>query len=222
MTLHGTSESLQFAELLELLGSLKKTGLLRVHSHLGDTCLYLREGQLCEIQPNGQNREPGLVEACCDLLRLAHFSFDFEPGSGPSQPVGRQVEVAVVLSAARARVRAWQAVESVIPSLDARLEAVSDIGERTLVLDQVQWALVLGMDGRRSVEALIRLVNGDPLEVCQQLRGLVDQGLARVLPGPVASIAKIASGDEQGPGDDQVERLRVGRPAGAEASSSGP
>jgi hypothetical protein len=200
MSLHGTSESLDFSELLELLAERSKTGTLRMHHQGADVQLYFDGGQLCETgsaagDHHGDRRSgvpPGLTQTCCEVLQWTHFTFDFEPAAELARPVLSRVPVANVLAAARAELAEWQAIESVIPSLDGRVRPVPELSDDAVViLNSEQWKLLIAMNGTRTVEGLIRSVQGTRLETCRQLRELIDRGLAELVAPPARPTTRI-------------------------------
>lgn len=215
--LHGTSESLEFVELLELLSARAKSGVLRLHHQGMDVSLCVREGSLCETAGHGDVRLPGtsteLTHTCSEVLQWRHFSFDFEPGATMPGAGDQRIPVPEVLALARAELAEWSAIEAVIPSLDSRPQPASEVGEEAVLLDAEQWRLLMAMDGKRTVEALVRTVGGTPISVCRRLRELIERNLVELVAQPagprtrieVPTVAVQTLGEGGGPGENGPE-----------------
>lgn len=212
MSLQGTLDTLSLPELCELLSGTNKTGALHVRAETGQGVLWFTGGKVCAGEAGGQTGPPPgvggellerLNDVCFELFRFTEGSFEFEPERRPSWPADRGVEVAGLLAETDRRMAEWREIIAVIPSIEARPRLVPEPpGGGPLTLDAAQWRVVTGIDGRRRVSALIRVLDGGEFTVCKVLRSLVQAGLVEIDADPSAASG---AGDNAG----------VAAPAGA-------
>jgi hypothetical protein len=198
--------------LCELLSGTNKTGALHVRAETGQGVLWFTGGKVCAGEAGGQTGPPPgvggellerLNDVCFELFRFTEGSFEFEPERRPSWPADRGVEVAGLLAETDRRMAEWREIIAVIPSIEARPRLVPEPpGGGPLTLDAAQWRVVTGIDGRRRVSALIRVLDGGEFTVCKVLRSLVQAGLVEIDADPSAASG---AGDNAG----------VAAPAGA-------
>ncbi len=204
MSLQGTLDTLSLPELCELLSGTNKTGALHVRAEAGQGVLWFTGGQVCAGEAGGQTGPPPpgaggdllerLHDVCFELFRFTEGTFEFEADRRPSWPADRGVEVTGLLAETDRRMAEW-------PS------------GGPITLDAAQWRVVTGIDGRRRVSALIRVLDGGEFTVCKVLRSLVQAGLVEIDADPSASSG---AGDTAGAGAGSS----AGAGAGARADSA--
>ncbi|MGH9008616.1 MAG: DUF4388 domain-containing protein, partial [Acidimicrobiia bacterium] len=181
MSLQGTLDTLSLPELCELLSGTNKTGALHVRSESGQGVLWFTAGQVCAGEAGGQTGPPPpgiggdlldrLHDVCFELFRYTEGSFEFEADRRPSWPAERGVDVLGLLAETERRMAEWREIIAVIPSIEARPRLVPEPPTGgPITLDAVQWRVVTGIDGRRRVSALIRVLDGGEFTVCKVLR----------------------------------------------------
>ena len=191
MSLQGTLDTLSLPDLCELLSGTSKTGALHVRSESGQGVLWFTGGQVCAGEAGGQTGPPSpgaggdvldrLHDVCFELFRYSEGSFEFEPDRHPSWPAERSVDVTGLLAETERRMAEWREIIAVIPSIEARPRLVPEPpGGGAITLDAAQWRVVTGIDGRRRVSALIRVLDGGEFTVCKILRSLVQAGLVEI------------------------------------------
>ena len=219
MALSGTLDTLSLPELCELLSGTSKTGALHVRAESGQGVLWFTGGQVCAGEAGGQTGPPPaggsgdllerLNDVCFELFRYTEGTFEFEPDRRPSWPAERGVEVSGLLAETERRMAEWREIIAVIPSIEARPRLVPEPpSSGPITLDAAQWRVVTGIDGRRRVSALIRVLDGGEFTVCKTLRSLVQAGLVEIEAAegtpPAAGAAEapaavaVASTDEDG------------------------
>jgi hypothetical protein len=219
VSLQGTLDTLSLPELCELLSGTNKTGALHVRAEAGQGVLWFTGGKVCAGEAGGQTGPPPpgaggdllerLHDVCFELFRFTEGSFEFEADRRPSWPADRGVEVTGLLAETDRRMAEWREIISVIPSIEARPRLVPEPPSGgPITLDAAQWRVVTGIDGRRRVSALIRVLDGGEFTVCKVLRSLVQAGLVEIDADPSASSG---AGDTAGAG--------AGSSAGAGAGS---
>lgn len=191
MSLQGTLDTLSLPDLCELLSGTSKTGALHVRSESGQGVLWFIGGQVCAGEAGGQTGPPPpgaggdlldrLHDVCFELFRYIEGSFEFEAERRPSWPAERGVDVTGLLTETERRMAEWREIIAVIPSIEARPRLVPEPpAAGPITLDAAQWRVVTGIDGRRRVSALIRVLDGGEYTVCKILRSLVQAGLVEI------------------------------------------
>ena len=203
MSLQGTLDTLTLPELCELLSGTNKTGALHIRAESGQGVLWFSAGQVCGGEAGVQTGPPPgagndllerLNDVCFELFRYTEGSFEFEPERRPSWPADRGVEVTGLLAETDRRMAEWREIIAVIPSIEARPRLVPEPpAGGPITLDAAQWRVVTGIDGRRRVSALIRVLDGGEFTVCKTLRSLVQAGLVEIDAADAAASA--ATGD---------------------------
>jgi hypothetical protein len=207
VSLQGTLDTLSLPELCELLSGTNKTGALHVRSESGQGVLWFTGGQVCGGEAGGQTGPPPpgaggdlldrLHDVCFELFRYTEGSFEFEADRRPSWPAERSVDVNGLLNETERRMAEWREIIAVIPSIEARPRLVPEPpASGPITLDAAQWRVVTGIDGRRRVSALIRVLDGGEFTVCKILRSLVQAGLVEIDAADAAPLT--AAGDTAG------------------------
>jgi hypothetical protein len=217
VSLQGTLDTLSLPELCELLSGTNKTGALHVRAEAGQGVLWFTGGKVCAGEAGGQTGPPPpgaggdllerLHDVCFELFRFTEGSFEFEADRRPSWPADRGIEVSGLLAETDRRMAEWREIISVIPSIEARPRLVPEPpAGGPITLDAAQWRVVTGIDGRRRVSALIRVLDGGEFTVCKVLRSLVQAGLVEIDADPSAS---------SGAGDTSGATVSTGPGAGS-------
>ena len=191
MSLQGTLDTLSLPDLCELLSGTNKTGALHVRSETGQGVLWFTAGQVCAGEAGGQTGPPPpgaggdllerLHDVCFELFRYTEGSFEFEADRRPSWPAERSIDVSGLLAETERRMAEWREIIAIIPSIEARPRLVPEPpAAGPITLDATQWRVVTGIDGRRRVSALIRVLDGGEFSVCKTLRSLVQAGLVEI------------------------------------------
>ena len=200
MSLQGTLDTLSLPELCELLSGTGKTGALHVRAESGQGVLWFTDGKVCAGEAGSQTGPPPpgaggdllerLHDVCFELFRYTEGSFEFEVDRRPSWAADKAVDVTGLVAETERRMAEWRDIIAVIPSVEARPRLVAEPpGGGPITLDAAQWRVVTGIDGRRRVSALIRVLDGGEFTVCKILRSLVQAGLVEIEPADGAAPA---------------------------------
>ncbi len=189
MALSGTLETFSLPDVLRLLSSTKKTGLLALDGDRGRGRIWVRDGDIVAADADRAVNEQ-MEGVAFELLRFADATFEFDSGAeAPAE--GDAHEVDAVLAEAESRLAEWREIEAVVPSLDVWVRMVADIGSDRTV-SPTQWRMLAqvgtGASGRQLAD---RLSHGE-YDVCRQLRDLVQEGLVELEEEPVVEPAPIA------------------------------
>jgi hypothetical protein len=201
--LQGTLDTLSLPELCELLSGTNNTGALHVRAEAGSGVLWFTGGKVCAGEAGGQTGPPPpgaggdllerLHDVCFELFRFTEGSFEFELERRPSWPADRGVDVSGLVAETERRMAEWREIIAVIPSVEARPRLVPEPpAGGPVTLDAAQWRVVTGIDGRRRVSALIRVLDGGEFTVCKVLRSLVEAGLVEIDASDSGSVAPAA------------------------------
>jgi hypothetical protein len=193
VSLQGTLDTLSLPELCELLSGTNKTGALHVRAESGQGVLWFADGKVCAGEAGSQTGPPPpgvggdplqrLHDVCFELFRFSEGTFEFEAERRPSWPADKAVDVSGLVAETERRMAEWRDIIAVIPSVEARPRLVPDPPDGgPITLDATQWRVVTGIDGRRRVSALIRVLDGGEFTVCKVLRSLVQAGLVEIEP----------------------------------------
>ncbi len=221
VSLIGTVDTLPLTDLFEVLSAASKTGALHVRSEQGLGIVYFAGGKLCAGEAGHRSGpvegRPALVDrlydVCFELFRFEEASFEFETDRCPTWPETDTVEVAEVLTETARRLAEWAQIRVLVPSLEARPRLIPDCPGAGVSLDPAQWRVVAGIDGRRRVNALIRVLDGSDFDVCRRLAGLVEAGLV-ALDAPDPATARPEPPEGETPEEYRLESRRpAGRPS---------
>lgn len=185
MSLIGTVDTLPLADLFEVLAAAEKTGALHVRSEQGLGIVYFTGGKISAGEA-GHRSGPiedrdalvaRLFDVCFELFRFEEASFEFDLEGRPTWAAVEVVDVPEILAETARRLAEWAEIRRTVPSLEARPRLIPDGPEDGVILDSAQWRVVAAIDGRRRINALIRVLDSSDFEVCGRLAGLVEAGL---------------------------------------------
>ena len=208
MSLLGTLDTLNLPDLFTLLAGTSKTGALHVRGERGLGVVYFAGGKVCGGEAGEQSgpvegRQALLArlhDVCFELFRFEDGSFEFEADRRPAWPVAGEVDVADLVTETNRRLGEWREILTVVPSVEVRPRLVAEPPAGNVTLDRAQWRVVTGIDGRRRVSALIRVLDGSEFDVCRTLKGLVEAGLVELDAGEAHGRGE--TGIEVGTGSD--------------------
>lgn len=202
MSLTGSFDGRDFAEIIGLLSRRSCTGRLVVRSGSLHASIRLAEGNAVGLDVhNLHRRDEGvdwqgrLADVCFEVLRSGRGTFEFLSDEGLDIGDGPRVRLGAIVTAAKRRLAQWREIESVIPSLNSVPVLSEGLRSEEMVVNQQAWRVVVAIDGRHSVAGLARRLDLDPLTLCQILKPLVEDGAvtiagatARTRSAPVRSV----------------------------------
>lgn len=183
MALSGTLETFSLPDVLRLLSSTKKTGLLALDGDRGRGRLWVREGAIVAADADRATNEQ-FEGVAFELLRFVEASFEFD--SGAEAPVdGAARDVDDVLAEAESRLAEWREIEAVVPSLDVWVRMVDELhDDRSVTVPQ--WRVLAQVGTGASGHDLADRLELGEYDVCRQLRDLVEEGMVELTDAPVA------------------------------------
>lgn len=186
MALLGTLADFHVDDILVLLASTRKTGVLVVEGGGRSGRVWVDSGHVVGAQ-SGSDHDPSAV--VFDLLRLDQGRFSFDDGVAPPT-LGPPLEAEAVLSEARAKLAEWREIEAVVPTMSSLVALDANgggSGDITIGADEWRTVAAVGAGGT-VVEVASRLSAGE-FAACKAVKALVDAGLATVTARPVETPA---------------------------------
>lgn len=184
MALSGTLETFSLPDVLRLLSSTKKTGLLALDGDRGRGRIWVRDGAIVGADAD-RAVEDALEGVAFELLRFVDARFEFDSGADPGA-VGEARPVDDVLAEAESRLAEWREIEAVVPSLDVWVRMVAELdGECTVA--PTQWRVLAQVGTGADGHALADRLGQGEYDVCRQLRDLIEIGLVELDEAPVTA-----------------------------------
>jgi hypothetical protein len=186
--LQGTLDTFSLAEILGLLEHARQTGALVVTGPEGHGTLYVTAGRFCAGEAADYSGpvddrhalDVRLIDVCFHLFRFEAGSFEFLANESPPWTAERATDIAPIVETCEQIVRAWPAVEAVLPSFDVRPEVAADLPEESLTLSRTAFRILAMIDGRRTVRQIAREAGHSVVEVGPVLRDLIEHGAVRI------------------------------------------
>jgi Domain of unknown function (DUF4388) len=219
VSLQGTFDTLPVTELFGLLATAAKTGALRLEAGDHEASVFLTGGRCCGVESDelgvpvaSEGDLAGrLVDVGFTFARSATGSFRFSD----SEQAGYDTEMTTPLELAvieiRSMVDQWREIEVTIPSLDVRVRLAPVLREAEVVVTAQEWNLLVALDGPPTVRELVARRGEPMLDVCRDLKGLVDRGALEL--GADLAVRDASAGASA---DDAV--VPADRPAGSDAA----
>ncbi|HEV7888856.1 MAG TPA: DUF4388 domain-containing protein [Acidimicrobiales bacterium] len=200
MALLGTLAEFQVDDILVLLGSTKKTGVLAVEAPRRTGRVWVDAGHVVGAEMAGHSEAHDVV---FELLRLPHGKFSFESGSTPAELMAPQ-DVSDVLAAARSRLAEWRDIERVVPSLASIVTLDAEAGgEPVLHINAEDWKVVAAIGAGGPVKNVADLLGLAEFDACKAVKSVVDARLAVIDP--------VSDGDEPAAPAGGVAQSEVAR-----------
>lgn len=191
MGLQGTLDTFSLAEVLGLIERARHTGALGVTSPDGHGTLYVNAGRFCageaaDYSGPVEDRhalDVRLIDVCFHLFRFEAGSFEFVVNEAPPWPAERGTDIAPIIETVEHIVRAWPAVEAVLPNFDVRPELAPELPEDSVTLSRSGFKVFTMIDGERTVRQIARDAGCSVVEVGPVLKDLIDHGAVRIATG---------------------------------------
>ena len=185
MALSGTLETFSLPDVLRLLSSTKKTGLLALDGDRGAGRIWVDEGAVVAGSADRAVRDEidGVV---FELLRFADATFRFEPGVEPHAPADQRCDVDEVLEVAEARLAEWRDIEAVVPSLDVWVQMAPEQDDDVTIAPG-QWRILARVGTGVRGHVLADFLEQGEYDVCRELRDLIEVGMVELGEAPAAA-----------------------------------
>jgi hypothetical protein len=182
--LQGTFDIFSLTELIGMLASGTKTGILEVEAGTARGRLHLREGLCTAVEPGAApptdeaELATMLVEVCFELAREPEGSFRFLTEDPPASD--HLVAVDEHLDRVGDLLTEWHEVRGLVPSLEHCPALADELDGDSITLSAAEWRLAVSLDGRATVRELVDTRRSTLLDVCREIAGLVERGAVRL------------------------------------------
>ncbi len=177
MALSGTLETFSLPDVLRLLASTKKTGVLALRGDRGTGRVWVEEGDIVAADADRAGFAD-LEGTLFELLRFVDAGFEFEAGAEAADR-GEARAVDAALDAAQRRLDEWREIEAVVPSLDVWVRMVPEV-HGPITVEPDQWRVLASVGTGLSGRGLSQYLEQGEFDVCRQLRDLVEAGMVEV------------------------------------------
>lgn len=190
MALLGTLADFHVDDILVLLSSTKKTGVLVVEGGGRSGRIWVDAGHVVGGQA-ASDHEPAAV--VFSLLRLDQGRFSFDEGVAPPT-LGPPLEVSAVLAEATAKLAEWRDIEAVVPTMNSlvALDATGG-GAGDITIGEDEWRTVAAIGAGGTVAEVAGRLSAGEFAASKAVKALVDAGLAIVTPRPAEAPAAVPS-----------------------------
>lgn len=180
MALQGTLETFALADVLRLLASTKKTGVLRIEGDRGKGSLSVVDGELVGASATGAPRAERPGEVLFELLRYGDGAFVFDSDTEATSQGEHHENVEEALADAEEQLREWREIEAVVPSPNRLVTLDPERGDDQITLTAPQWKAVVALGDGCTTEVLSERLGISELPASRVVRDLVELGAARV------------------------------------------
>lgn len=176
VALQGNIETFALQDVLRLLSSTRKTGVLRLEGSRGVGTLVVAEGLLVGGEATQAPHADGPGAVLFELLRYSEGDFIFD-ADAPAVATGGPLEVEAALADGEAQLDEWKGIEAVVPSLDHWVGLAPELPTDEVTIDRDRWSTLVAIAGGTSVGAVGDALSLGEFEVSRTVRDLVESGL---------------------------------------------
>ncbi|QGG95169.1 DUF4388 domain-containing protein [Actinomarinicola tropica] len=210
MALQGTLETFALPDVLRLLASTKKTGVLRVDTDRGTGELLVVDGALTGGAAERAPRAEEPADVLFELLRAAGGSFVFDADADASGGRTSQ-EVESALAVAEEQLGEWRQIEAVVPS-PHRLVTIDADRDSDITLTAGQWKAVATVGSGCTVDELGDRLGLAELPTARLVRDLVQIGAVALGDHDVVAVDPPASAAHEAPAPAPVAAVPAPAP----------
>ncbi len=221
MSLQGTFDTLPVTELFGFLASAAKTGALRLEAGDHEASVFLTGGLCCAVESDDAavslsalpaaaaatdtELAARLVDVGFAFARVGTGSFRFSDSELAEYDTGVTTPLEPAVAEIRSLLDQWHEIEATIPSLDVRVRLARVLRDDEVVVTAREWIVLVALEGTPTVRELVARCPQPMIEVCRDLKGLVDRGAVEigvdVVPEPAAvpDVRPTSAGAAAGP-----------------------
>jgi hypothetical protein len=190
VALQGTLDTFALPDVLRLLASTKKTGRLVIAGNRGTGSVWVDGGSVVGSEATGAMADAGAVDVLFELLRYADGSFTFETGTTTPDPSPSRAVEPLLVDAER-QLDEWREIEAVVPSMDAWISLVADLQGDEILIAAERWKTIVAIGSGTSVSGVGHTLKLGELDVCRQVKELVELGLVKVSTTPMPALRSL-------------------------------
>lgn len=175
MSFQGSIQELPVPDIIQLVSVSGKTGMFTLVRGVERGYIYLKNGQMVHARVGDLVGE----EAIYALAIWSSGDFQFSPGEEAETATIQKSNTSLLMEAAR-RLDEWKVLSRKIPGVDFVPWLVPREAAEPVTLSPLEWNLVIGIDGRKTVEEVARSLNTSSFEAAKILYGLITSGLVEM------------------------------------------
>ncbi|MEY2402797.1 MAG: resuscitation-promoting factor RpfA, partial [Acidimicrobiaceae bacterium] len=187
VALQGTLDTFALPDVLRLLASTKKTGRLVIAGNRGTGSVWVDAGSVVGSEATGTMPDAGPVDVLFELLRYADGSFTFETGTAAPDPSASRAVEPLLVDAER-QLGEWHDIEAVVPSMEAWISLVAELDGDEILVAADRWKTIVAIGSGTSVTGVGHTLKLGELDVCRQIKELVELGLVKVSSTPMPTL----------------------------------
>lgn len=176
MSFQGSLKELPLADIVQLVAVSGKTGMFSLTRGAEKGAVYIQNGQITHARVNDVEGE----DAIYALALWNDGQFQFSAGIDAEARTITRSNTNLLMEAAR-RSDEWKILSKKIPTTDAVPQLVCREGlSEPVTLTPMEWLVVTGIDGSRSIEEIARVARASAFDVAKTLYGLITADLVEI------------------------------------------
>jgi hypothetical protein len=181
VALQGSIDTFALADVLRLLASTGKTGLLALDGDRGRGEVVVLDGSVASVAVVGVERPQVTAdEELFELLRFESGDFEFTAQDDLAVDGAESWEIEHLLGEAAGLLDEWHRIESVVPSTDAWVRLRPELGDDEVTIGASGWRTVAAVGSGTTVAGLAGVMGTTELGVGRVLHALVELGVLEV------------------------------------------
>jgi hypothetical protein len=176
MSFQGSLKELPLADIVQLVAVSGKTGMFSLTRGPEKGAVYIQNGQITHARVNDIEGE----DAIYALALWNDGQFQFSAGIDAEARTITRSNTNLLMEAAR-RSDEWKILSKKIPTTEAVPQLVCREGlSEPVTLTPMEWLVVTGIDGSRSIEEIARASRSSAFDVAKTLYGLITADLVEI------------------------------------------
>ncbi|MCK4762367.1 MAG: DUF4388 domain-containing protein [Candidatus Aminicenantes bacterium] len=178
MSLKGSLESVNLADVMQLVSNSRQSGRFVLTRGSGDSgYIIIKDGELVHAQVGNFMGEDALFT----LIAWGKGEFVFEEGPFAEQTTITRSITSLLMESAR-RIDEWKLLRKKIGSIDAK-PAFNDIDKaerRKISLSTLEWLVIAKIDGRATIDEISKASGINIYDTARIIFGMITSGLLRL------------------------------------------
>lgn len=181
MGIQGSLESINLADIMQLVTNSKQTGRFLLQKPNGDKgYIYLKDGEIVHSEVADFKGE----DAIFTLIAWNEGSFIFEEGTINVQRTITRSVTSLLMDAAR-RIDEWKLLRKKIESIDSipYFTEIDRSERRKISLSTLEWLIVSKIDGNKTIDQISRECGINIFDTSKIIFGMITAGLLKLKKG---------------------------------------
>lgn len=178
MSLKGSLESINLADIMQLVSNSRQSGRFILSKETGDVgYIFVQNGEIIHAQVENFVGE----DAVFTLISWGKGEFNFEEGHFESEVTITRSVTSLLMEAAR-RIDEWKLLRKKIGSIDA-IPTFNDIDRserRKITLSTLEWLIISKIDGKLSIAEISNAAGINIYDTSRIIFGMIASGLLKL------------------------------------------